>query len=354
MAKTKCVVIREELVALAGDYKRAIVLGQLIYWSERVQDRSLFIEEEHQRDIQQDGPILHGWFYKRAEELSEETMMGVKPKAMREYVKHLVEQGWVFEQRNPKDKMDRTLNYRVNLVKIHHDLVELGYSLKRCTTHLLLGTGGKESAAGKKDCANSDKNSPTDEKEAGTISKPPSNHFEETLATSEKETTPAPKPLEITGLKACDFTPEITIQRLQDSEITHTPHCEDRVCVRIQDLFGKKLSKPKVRALIRYAEKEGVNLDEEIKNTHLYHTRIEKCRSIFGAIQYAIESGGWELQSVSSSTKPFTPLTKAVQEQRDRKNAPKADPFDPEFIAMKKKIREQMELLGYVCNEGRG
>jgi hypothetical protein len=52
MAKTKCVVIREELVALTGDYKRAIVLGQLIYWSERVQDRSLFIEEEHQRDAQ--------------------------------------------------------------------------------------------------------------------------------------------------------------------------------------------------------------------------------------------------------------------------------------------------------------
>jgi hypothetical protein len=109
-----------------------------------------------------------------------------------------------------------------------------------------------------------------------------------------------------------------------------------------------------VRALIRYAEKEGVNLDEAIKNTHLYHTRIEKCRSIFGAIQYAIESGGWELQSASSSTKTFTPLTKAVQEQRDRKNAPKIDPFDPEFMAVKEKIREQMELLGYVCNEGRG
>jgi hypothetical protein len=163
---------------------------------------------------------LHGWFYKRAEELSEETMMGVKPKAMREYVKHLVEKGWVFEQRNPKDKMDRTLNYRVNLVKIHHDLDELGYSLKRCTTHVFLGMRGNESATDKNDCANSDKNSPTGEKEAGTIAKPPSNHFEETLATSEKETTPSPKPLEIPGLKACDFAPEITIQRLQDSEIT--------------------------------------------------------------------------------------------------------------------------------------
>lgn len=28
MSRTKCVVIREELVALTGDYKKAIVLGQ--------------------------------------------------------------------------------------------------------------------------------------------------------------------------------------------------------------------------------------------------------------------------------------------------------------------------------------
>lgn len=43
------VVIKEELVALTGDFKLAIVLNQMLYWSERRSDADKFILEEIER-----------------------------------------------------------------------------------------------------------------------------------------------------------------------------------------------------------------------------------------------------------------------------------------------------------------
>ncbi|SDZ68782.1 DnaD and phage-associated domain-containing protein [Evansella caseinilytica] len=85
-------------------------------------------EDELQR-LSIDTLESHGWIYKKAEELSEETMINVKPKAMRDYLKQLVKAGWLEERRNPKVKMDRTLQYRVNILNIQLDLLALGYNL---------------------------------------------------------------------------------------------------------------------------------------------------------------------------------------------------------------------------------
>lgn len=141
-SKTKKVVIKEELVELTGDFKLAIVLNQMIYWSERKEDADVFIKEEMSRlqkysdDVKNTEELAvnilesSGWIYKKAEDLSVETMINVKPKAMREYLKVLVANGWLDERRNPKLKMDRTLQYRVNILKIQLDLYKLGYSLE--------------------------------------------------------------------------------------------------------------------------------------------------------------------------------------------------------------------------------
>ena len=137
MKKLKRVVIKEELVELTGDFKQAIVLGQMIYWSEKVKDIDAYIVEEKERYMkfgtdEDDIPSMelsNGWIYKKAEELSEETMIGVKPKAMRTYLKALVDKGWLDQRRNPKVKMDRILQYRVNIAKIQKDLLALGYNL---------------------------------------------------------------------------------------------------------------------------------------------------------------------------------------------------------------------------------
>lgn len=141
-SKTKKVVIKEELVELTGDFKLAIVLNQMIYWSERKEDSEVFIKEEIARLQKYSADVMDteelavnllessGWIYKKAEDLSVETMINVKPKAMREYLKVLVANGWLDERRNPKLKMDRTLQYRVNILKIQLDLYNLGYSLE--------------------------------------------------------------------------------------------------------------------------------------------------------------------------------------------------------------------------------
>lgn len=132
--KLKRAIIKEELVALTGDFTKAVILNQFIYWSERVRDIDKFIEEEIRRlnteGMDSNISKQHGWIYKTAEELSEETMLGLSPSTIRRHVKVLVEKGWLSERKNPKYKWDNTLQYRPNIIKIQKDLHSLGYSLE--------------------------------------------------------------------------------------------------------------------------------------------------------------------------------------------------------------------------------
>ncbi len=136
--KLNRVVIKEELVALTGDFKLAIVLNQMIYWSERRADADKFISEEIERlkrqktssdDIVSIQPA-HGWIYKKAEELVAETMIGSSAKTMLRYLNTLVEKGWLQKRKNPRYDFDRTYQYRVDLIRIQTDLLALGYSLE--------------------------------------------------------------------------------------------------------------------------------------------------------------------------------------------------------------------------------
>jgi DnaD/phage-associated family protein len=133
--KTKKVIIKEELVELTGDYKLAIVLNQMIYWSERVSDFDSFIQEEKERMESQseDASSLvsqNGWIYKKADELAFECMITNSEATMRRYLDKLVQNNWLATRRNPKYKWDKTLQYRVNLQKIQVDLFKLGYFLE--------------------------------------------------------------------------------------------------------------------------------------------------------------------------------------------------------------------------------
>ena len=132
--KLKRVPLKEELVALTKDYKLAIVLQQMIYWNERCSDFDKFIEEENsRRKKNKDEPELehtNGWVYKKAEQLSEETLMNVSAKQIIRYLKKLEENGWIESRNNPKYKWDRTLQYRLNLIKLMADLNAIGYQLE--------------------------------------------------------------------------------------------------------------------------------------------------------------------------------------------------------------------------------
>lgn len=57
-------------------------------------------------------------------------MLNMAPNTILRHVKFLVEKGWLDERNNPVHKWDRTKQYRVNLLKIHNDLLEIGYTLQ--------------------------------------------------------------------------------------------------------------------------------------------------------------------------------------------------------------------------------
>ena len=127
-------VIKEELVALTGDYIKAIILNQFIYWSERVHDFDHFVVEEQQR-MKNEGLTLNmqptnGWIYKSAEDLIGETMLGISAATIGRHIQVLVDKGYLLWRHNPEHRWDRTKQYRIDFVKTRTDLANIGYSLE--------------------------------------------------------------------------------------------------------------------------------------------------------------------------------------------------------------------------------
>lgn len=116
--RLKRAVIKEELVKLTGDFKKAILLNQLIYWSERVKDYDEFIKEEKQRarmamnaeekqraELLKEIKLSHGWIYKTAEDLSSETMLNMSKSSIGRHLEHLLDKGWLERRKNPHWKV---------------------------------------------------------------------------------------------------------------------------------------------------------------------------------------------------------------------------------------------------------
>lgn len=155
-------VIKEELVILTGDFKLAIILNQMIYWSERVKDFDKFIIEEKNRyqleDKETDLELQNGWIYKTAEELAEDTLLGISASNMRTQIKKLISDGFITERTNPKFKWDRTKQYRVDLMKIQKELMKLGYSLEGHSLDGLISSSSEiENASRQNEKSNSNK-----------------------------------------------------------------------------------------------------------------------------------------------------------------------------------------------------
>lgn len=132
ITKIKKAVIREDLLSITGDYRKAIILNQFIYWSERVDDADKFIKKENeiaQSNGEETRELFYGWIYKSADEMAEEIMLGLSSSQVRRHISGLVDMGYLSKRNNPKYKWDRTLQYRVNLVNIAKALKANGYSL---------------------------------------------------------------------------------------------------------------------------------------------------------------------------------------------------------------------------------
>ena len=132
--KLKRVVIKEELVAVTGDFMLAIILNQFLYWTERAKDfDKMLIEEKaiaEREGIDLKTPLKCGWVYKKAEELIEETMLGISQTGMRSKIKTLIKMGFLSERNNPNYKWDHTKQYRVNFHILKRELEKQGYNLQ--------------------------------------------------------------------------------------------------------------------------------------------------------------------------------------------------------------------------------
>jgi DNA-binding MarR family transcriptional regulator len=122
-------VIRREFVELTGNLFSAVILNQLLYWTLRVKDFDYLLEEEKKYQPSCNVSPRHGWIYKTAQELNEETMLGLSPPSIRKYLKVLIDEGWIDERKHPTEKWDHTTQYRVNLRQLQEDLIDKGRSL---------------------------------------------------------------------------------------------------------------------------------------------------------------------------------------------------------------------------------
>ena len=87
--KIKKAVIREDLLSITNDYRKAIILNQFIYWSERVSDADKFIKKENEiakNNGEEERELFYGWIYKTAEELADEVMLGLSASQIRRYI----------------------------------------------------------------------------------------------------------------------------------------------------------------------------------------------------------------------------------------------------------------------------
>lgn len=98
------VVLRQNLVELTGCAPSALVLGQMIYWSQRA-SRS------------------DGWFWKSAKQLEVELMMLIKRRTISDLLAASVDEEWI-ERRKGDNPRNRAYWYRLNTRKLQEKLTE--------------------------------------------------------------------------------------------------------------------------------------------------------------------------------------------------------------------------------------
>ncbi|MEC0238227.1 hypothetical protein P4H71_28335, partial [Paenibacillus kribbensis] len=149
--KLKRCTIKEEYVELTGDAVSAAIMNQMIFWQEVINksDSEKIAEIEvleqigdHNKANKLRTQLRDGWFWKSAQNLSDEIMFSTRATVDRK-LKALVDNGLIESQKNPdpKKKFDHTNHYRINLAAIQRKLEALGFSLEGYTIQRPLPNG---------------------------------------------------------------------------------------------------------------------------------------------------------------------------------------------------------------------
>jgi hypothetical protein len=94
------VILREEFVKLTQDFKLALLLQHILSVSNKEGD----------------------WLSKKVEDIIEDSMITITQKQMRACLNSLSDLGYLQIRNNPKDKLDRLYQYKINLPKLKQDL----------------------------------------------------------------------------------------------------------------------------------------------------------------------------------------------------------------------------------------
>jgi hypothetical protein len=130
----KIAMIKESYYTITGDALEAMLLNQMIYWSQRVSDYDKLVAEENMRRSmlnkdKTDIPLSYGWIHKTAAELKDEIMSDSSSKTIMRKLDSLVTKGFLDRRNNPNFLYDRTYQYRVNILAVFDTLQKYGFQL---------------------------------------------------------------------------------------------------------------------------------------------------------------------------------------------------------------------------------
>jgi len=119
---TSCAVVRKDFFKVTNHQLTAIILNQLIYWTERRKDFLEFKEETLTKDTKE-----FGWVYKTASDLKEEVLTEQSRMSVSRALIRLEALGILDVRNDPSNHFNRALQYRVNLEKLAALVKEKGF-----------------------------------------------------------------------------------------------------------------------------------------------------------------------------------------------------------------------------------
>ncbi len=128
--KIKKSIIREDFLELTNDLTAAVILNQLLYWTDTFHhvDKILAEFKAKQSEDEKPIPLTQGWIYKSNTDLAQETMLQCSRETIRRGINLLLNKEFILSRANPDVKWDKTTQYKVDLLKVHQALQQKNYS----------------------------------------------------------------------------------------------------------------------------------------------------------------------------------------------------------------------------------
>lgn len=129
--KWPVVIIRKELIEITGSFTRGILLGHLIYWTDKGfsnEDVDQYLEEEFTDKESKE----KCWIFKSGDRFKKETMLKCDESTIREELKQLFYLGYIVRRKSKHEyaASKNTYEYRVNLKRIIGSLLLIDYPLE--------------------------------------------------------------------------------------------------------------------------------------------------------------------------------------------------------------------------------